>query len=72
MTPSKNSVAVKLRTLARDWSMTGIPDTLTCTLALYEAFGCDNMSVCQAFQVIADYIDGDGDYINRDQDGEWC
>ena len=72
MYPSKKSVAVKLRTLARDWSMTGIPDIHTATFALYEAFDCDNMSICQAFQVIADYVDSDGDYINRDQYGEWC
>ena len=72
MGPSKKSVAIKLRTLARDWSMTGVPDILTCTLALYEAFDCDNMSTCQAFQTIADYVDSDGDYINRDQYGEWC
>lgn len=72
MNPSKKSVAVKLRTLARDWSMTGVPDVLTSTLALYEAFGIADMSICQAFQTIADYVDSDGDYINRDQDGEWC
>ena len=65
MNPSKKSVAVKLRNLARDWSMTGVPDILTCTLALYEAFDCDGMSTCMAFQTIADYIDSDGDYRNR-------
>lgn len=72
MNPSKKSVAIKLRTLARDWSMHGIPDAVTTTFALYEAFGVDDMGVCQAFQTIADYVDSDGDYINRYQDGEWC
>lgn len=71
MAPNKE-VARKLRLLARDWSMYGIPDILTATLALYDAFGCADMSTCQAFQVIADYVDGDGDYINRDEGGEWC
>lgn len=72
MNPSKKTVANKLRTLARNWSMTGTPDILTATLALYEAFGCDGMSTCLAFQTIADYLDSYGDYINRYQDGEWC
>ena len=72
MYPSKKSVAVKLRTLARDWSMTGVPDVLTSTIELYDAFGCADMGICQAFQTIADYVDNDGDYINRYQDGEWC
>ena len=65
-TITRETVANKLRTLARDCSMTGTPDILTATLALYEAFDCDNMSVCQAFQTIADYVDNDCDYINRD------
>ena len=72
MNPSKKSVAVKLRTLARNWSMTGVPDIFTCTIALYEAFGCDGMSTCLAFQTIADYLDSEGDYINSNQDMEWC
>lgn len=72
MSLSKKSVAIKLRTLARDWSMTGCPSLLTATHALYDAFDCLDMNICQAFQTIADYVDSDGDYINRDQDGEWC
>ena len=36
--PNKE-VARKLRLLARDWSMYGIPDILTATLSLYDAFG---------------------------------
>lgn len=69
--PNKE-VARKLRLLARDWSMYGIPDILTATLALYDAFGCADMSTCQAFQVIADYVDGDGDYINCDEGWGMC
>lgn len=72
MNPSKKTVANRLRILARDWSMHGIPDAVTQTLALYEAFEVEDMGICQAFQMIADYVDGDGDYINRDQDWEWC
>ena len=72
MNPSKNAVANKLRTLAHNWSITGAPDLLTATHALYHAFDCLDMDICQAFQTIADYVDSDGDYINRYQDGEWC
>lgn len=50
MGPSKKSVAIKLRNLARNWSMTGTPDFQTAT--------------------IADYVDSDCDYINRDDGGE--
>ena len=72
MNPSKKTVANRLRLIARDWSMTGAPDFQTAAFALYEAFDCDNMSMCKAFQTIADYVDSDGDYINHYQDGEWC
>lgn len=37
----RDNVANKLRTIARDLSITGVPDMLTATLSLCDAFDCD-------------------------------
>lgn len=51
--------ARKLRALADSWRDEGTPNIVACTLALYVAFGVENMSTCDGFEVIANFLDPD-------------
>lgn len=52
-------VARKLRALADHWRSEGTPNIVACTLALYVAFGVENMRTCDGFEVIANFLDPD-------------
>lgn len=64
-------VAKKLRGYADLWQRNGEPDIVKATLALYTAFGVEHMQTCDAFAVIADFVDPDGDEVYEGGDLEW-
>lgn len=64
-------VACELRSLAAEWREGKEPDIMTICYLLFDAFGVIQCSVPLAFEIIAAYVDPDGDYICEGDDLEW-
>lgn len=64
-------VAGKLRAYAEMWRDGGTPDIIHTTLALYSSFGVVDMPITKAFDVIANYLDPDGDAMYEGDDLDW-
>ena len=54
-------IACKLRSLADEWRDGKEPDIMVCCYALFNAFGVTQCSVPLAFEVIAAYVDPEGE-----------
>lgn len=53
------------------WRTNGIPDIIHTTLALYSSFGVVDMRITDAFDIIANYLDPQGDAMYEGDDLTW-
>lgn len=67
----RKQVAGKLRAYATMWRDGGTPDIIHTTLALYSSFGVVDMPITKAFDVIANYLDPQGDAMYEGDDLDW-
>lgn len=58
---TRAEIACKLRTLAAEWREDKEPDIMVCCYALFNAFGVTSCSVPLAFEIIAAYVDPEGE-----------
>ena len=58
---TRTEIARELRSLAVDWREGGEPDIMVCCYALFNAFGVVQCSVPLAFEIIAAYVDPEGE-----------
>ena len=54
-------IACALRSLAADWRDGKEPDIMVCCYALFNAFGVTQCSLPLAFEIIAAYVDQEGE-----------
>ena len=59
--PTRADIARELRSLAAEWREDKEPDIMVCCYALFNAFGVTKCSVPLAFEVIAAYVDPEGE-----------
>ena len=58
---TRAEIACKLRSLAAEWREGKEPDIMVCCYALFNAFGVTQCSLPLAFEIIAAYVDPEGD-----------
>ena len=58
---TRAEIACKLRSLAAEWREDKDPDIMVCCYALFNAFGVVQCSVPLAFEIIAAYVDPEGE-----------
>ena len=58
---TRAEIACKLRSLAAEWREDKEPNVMVCCYALFNAFGVTQCSVPLAFEVIAAYVDPEGE-----------
>ena len=58
---TRADIARELRSLAAEWREDKEPDIMVCCYALFNAFGVTQCSVPLAFEVIAAYVDPEGE-----------
>ena len=58
---TRAEIACKLRSLAAEWRDDKEPDIMVCCYALFNAFGVIKCSVPLAFDIIAAYVDPEGE-----------
>ena len=58
---TRADIARELRSLAAEWREGNEPDIMVCCYALFNAFGVTQCSVPLAFEVIAAYVDQEGE-----------
>ena len=58
---TRSEIACKLRSLAAEWRDDKEPDIMVCCYALFNAFGVTQCSVSLAFEIIAAYVDPEGE-----------
>ena len=58
---TRTEIACKLRSLAAEWREDKEPDIMVVCYALFCAFGVIQCSVPLAFEIIAAYVDPEGD-----------
>lgn len=58
---TRAEIACKLRSLAAEWREDKEPDIMVCCYALFNAFGVANCIVPLAFEIIAAYVDPEGE-----------
>ena len=63
---TRAEIACKLRTLASEWREDKDPDIMVACYALFNAFGVIQCSFPLAFEIIAAYVDTEGEiaYLN--------
>lgn len=60
---TRSEIACKLRTLAAEWREDNEPDIMVACYALFNAFGVIQCSLPLAFEIIAAYVDPEGEII---------
>lgn len=58
---TRAEITCKLRSLAAEWREDKEPDIMVCCYALFNAFGVIKCSVPLAFEIIAAYVDPEGE-----------
>ena len=58
---TRADIARELRSLAAEWREGKEPDIMVCCYALFNAFGVIHCSVPLAFEIIAAYVDPEGE-----------
>ena len=67
---TRAGIACKLRSLAAEWRDGKEPDIMACCYALFNAFGVTQCSVPLAFEIIAAYVDPEGEIVYRNEEIE--
>lgn len=67
---TRDEIACKLRSLAAEWREDKEPDIMVCCYALFEAFGVAQCSVSLAFDIIAAYVDPEGEIAYHSEEIE--
>ena len=67
---TRAEIGCKLRSLADEWRDGKEPDIMVCCYALFNAFGVTQCSVPLAFEVIAAYVDPEGEIVYRNEEIE--
>lgn len=67
---TRAEIACKLRLLAAEWREDKEPDIMVCCYALFNAFGVIQCSVPLAFEVIAAYVDPEGEIAYHNDEVE--
>ena len=58
---TRAEIARELRSLAAEWREGKEPDIMVCCYALFNAFGVVQCSIPLAFEIIAAYVDQEGE-----------
>ena len=67
---TRSEIACKLRSLAAEWRDDKEPDIMVCCYALFNAFGVTQCSVSLAFEIIAAYLDPEGEIAYQSEEIE--
>lgn len=67
---TRAEIACKLRTLASEWRESNEPDIMVACHALFNAFGAIKCSVPLAFEIIAAYVDPEGEIVYHSEEIE--
>lgn len=67
---TRSEIACKLRSLAAEWREDKEPDIMVCCYALFNAFGVIKCSVPLAFEIIAAYVDPEGEIVYHNDEIE--
>ena len=67
---TRAEIGCKLRSLVDEWRVGKEPDIMVCCYALFNAFGVTQCSVPLAFEVIAEYVDPEGEIVYRNEEIE--
>ena len=67
---TRADIACKLRSLADEWRDGKEPDIMVCCYALFNAFGVTQCSVPLAFEIIAAYVDPEGEIVYHNDEIE--
>ena len=67
---TRAEIGCKLRSLADEWRDGNEPDIMVCCYALFNAFGVTQCSVSLAFEIIASYVDPEGEIVYRNDEIE--
>ena len=67
---TRSEIACKLRSLAAEWRDDKEPDIMVCCYALFNAFGVTQCSVSLAFEIIAAYVDQEGEIAYQSEEIE--
>ena len=67
---TRADIARELRSLAAEWREGKEPDIMVCCYALFNAFGVTQCSVPLAFEIIAAYVDPEGEIACHNDDIE--
>ena len=67
---TRSEIACKLRSLADEWREDKVPDIMVCCYALFNAFGVIQCSVPLAFEIIAAYVDTEGEVVYHNDEIE--
>ena len=67
---TRSEIACKLRSLAAEWRDDKEPDIMVCCYALFNAFGVTQCSLPLAFEIIAAYVDPEGEIAYQSEEIE--
>ena len=67
---TRAEIACKLRSLAAEWREGKEPDIMVCCYALFNAFDVIQCSLPMAFEIIAAYVDPEGEIVYHNDEIE--